>query len=93
MKSIEFFDSKFDKYIVSSTVEENYVSIRYKFDNEYGASVIRHSDSYGGDKGLFELAVLDNDGYITYNTVITDDVLGWLTIDEVNSTLENIQSL
>lgn len=29
-----------------------------KFDNMYGASVIKHKHSYGGDLGLWELAVI-----------------------------------
>ena len=32
----------------------------YKFDNGYGASVVKHKYSYGGDKGLWELAVIEN---------------------------------
>ena len=56
----------------------------HKFDNGYGASVIRHSFSYGNDRGLFELAVLkfipDTDDFdLDYDTPITDDVLGSLT--------------
>lgn len=33
---------------------------RYQFANGYGASVIRHQNSHGGDEGLFE--VLDASG-------------------------------
>ncbi len=69
----------------------------YKFDNGFGASVVKTPYSYGGDKALWEIAVLefgDNDEYnLTYSTDITDDVLGHLSKNEVNSTLDNIESL
>ena len=31
----------------------------YKFDNNYGASVVHHSYSYGNEDGLWELAVIE----------------------------------
>lgn len=65
----------------------------YTFDNGYGASVVRNPYSYGGSAGLYELAVLDWDGNITYETPITEDVLGWLTPSDVRSTLREIQAL
>jgi hypothetical protein len=71
----------------------NGVKSRIQFDNGYGASVIKHEYSYGGKDGLYELAVLDGDGGITYNTPITDDVKGYLSEDEVTKLLEQIQQL
>lgn len=77
-----------------------YVAI---FPNGYGASIARHSMSYGHTKGLWELAVIhkitgkpfDSDfGFeLCYTTPITDDVLGHLTEDEVNDTLLKISEL
>jgi len=66
---------------------------RIHFDNGFGASVVKHSFSYGGDKGLYELAVLDSDGELTYNTGITDDVIGWLRPEDVTDIMEKIQLL
>ena len=63
---------------------------RYAFPNGYGASVI--NDGYGSEQGLFELAVL-KDGHLTYQTPITNDVLGRLTAEEVESTLDKIAAL
>jgi hypothetical protein len=54
---------------------------------------VQTSYSYGGKQGLWELAVLDSDGEITYNTSITNDVLGYLSEEEVNETLEKIKNL
>jgi len=39
----------------------------FKFPNGYGASVICNPYSYGGARGLYELAVLRN-GHICYDT-------------------------
>ena len=68
------------------------VQYEYIFPNGYGASVIKHSYSYGGKKGLWELAVLKDDE-LCYDTEITNDVLGHLTTGEVNAILDKIRDL
>lgn len=68
----------------------------YRFPNEYGASVIRTSFSYGADEGLWEVAVVKwngDDFKLTYETPITGDVLGRLTDEEVQETLKQIMEL
>lgn len=67
--------------------------LRVKFANGYGASVIRHAYSYGGPDGLFEVAVLGSDGCLTYDTPITDDVLGYQTESDVLGVLTDISAL
>lgn len=68
--------------------------IQYIFTapNGYGASIVKHSFSYGGKSGLWELAVLLGDA-ICYDTPITDDVLGYLSEEDVNETLIKIAAL
>lgn len=63
------------------------------FPNGYGASVVRNPYSYGGLDGLFELAVLDRNGHITYDTEITDDVEGYLSEEEVTELLNKVSNL
>ena len=65
----------------------------YEFPNGYGASVVRNPYSYGNESGLMELAVLGPDGSLCYTTPITDDVLGYLTPEDVGSTLDAIAAL
>lgn len=68
----------------------------YFFKNGYGASVVRHPFSYGGDEGLWELAVITGniDSYqLNYTTPITNDVLGYLTERDVDEVLDKIENL
>lgn len=71
----------------------------YRFANNYGASVVKHSFSYGRENGRWELAVLrftgDNyDDYkLEYNTPITGDVLGNLTEADYEEVLKQIEKL
>ena len=69
----------------------------YRFENSrFSASVVKTPTSYGGDEGLWELAV-KLDGKITYDTPIASnnphDVIGWLTDDEVQEILSQIDAL
>lgn len=62
----------------------------FKFDNGFGASVI--NDGYGSESGLYELGVLHG-GHLTYDTPLTDDVLGYLTAEDVTAALDKIEAL
>ena len=68
------------------------IQARIFFDNGYGASVIRSPYSYGGNQDLYELAIT-KDNNLCYDTPITDDVLGYLTEDDVTKYLGQIQNL
>jgi hypothetical protein len=70
--------------------------ILHRFDNGYGASVVSNALSYGGDSGLYELAVIKftgDDWDINYDTTITNDVIGHLTEDKVQNILMEIEAL
>jgi hypothetical protein len=66
---------------------------RIKFDNGYGASVVKGPHTYGGKEGLYELAVTDAEDRLTYTTPVTSDVEGYLTEEDVTKLLEQIQNL
>ena len=82
-----------DLEFVSHPVHIEGVQARIQFDNGYGASVVKTPHSYGGDKGLYELAVLGTDGHLTYDTPITNDVIGYLRDIDVTDVMEKIQQL
>jgi hypothetical protein len=54
-------------------------------------SIIKSPYSYGGAQDLYELAVL-YDNMINYDTEITNDVLGYLTPEDVTKLLERIEA-
>lgn len=79
----------------------NGVQKLYRFDNGYGASVVRFTfafgvDSYGADQGLWEMAVIrwNGDDYeLTYDTPVTSGIEGWLSDDDVQEKLRAIRQL
>ena len=63
------------------------------FDNRYGASIIRTMHSYGGTHNLYEIACLNSEGDLVYDTEFSVDVRGWLTEDDVTECLQIIHGL
>lgn len=73
------------------------------FPNGYGISVVRFKmedlnmyGSYTSNESEWEVAVLfgdENDWSLTYNTPITDDVIGHQSESDVTSIMEKIQKL
>ena len=68
------------------------IIMTWQFQNGYGASVVSHDYSYGGESALWEGAVLHND-QIVYDTPITDDVIGWMNDSDVDQFLARIEAL
>lgn len=94
MSTIKFSDLKFEP---QSELGISFgIQARIFFDNGYGASIVKGRYTYGGKDGLYELAVLkgnQNKNNFTYKTPITDDVLGYLTENDVLKHLEEIKNL
>ena len=68
----------------------------YRFANGYGASVVQGTHTYGGPAGLYELAVIVFHGErweLTYDTPVTADVLGHLSLADVAGVLVQIAAL
>jgi hypothetical protein len=69
----------------------------WRFKNGFGASVVKHFGSYGFDADLWELAVLKfeekGEWHLTYDTPITEDVIGHLKPQEVTALLKRIKKL
>lgn len=89
----------FESNLISKAPIFGGIQYRFRFDNNFGASVIKHEYSYGSGEDLWELAVLVfGDGYsekgeLTYETEITPDVEGYLTDEDVRKLLERIKGL
>jgi len=64
-----------------------------KFSNGYGVSVVTGGVSSYATEGTYELAIIDNDGNLVYDTHITNDVIGHLPADKVTAVMEEIQNL
>jgi hypothetical protein len=71
----------------------NGVTSRIHFENGFGASVVKHDFSYGGKRGLYELAVLFDNELHYDNPVAMGDVRGYLTEEAVTELLLQIQKL
>ena len=93
------YELKFREFITDEYTKRQAI---YFFSNGYGISVINiigtngEHYSYTKDKNQYEIAVLEgskNNSRITYDTVLTDDVIGYLGIEEVYKIMEEIEKL
>lgn len=78
------------------TIHKTGIQYLVFYPNGYGASIVQHHFSYGGDAGFWELAVIlgnEEEWSICYSTPITTDVMGWLTESEVDDLLNQIKKL
>lgn len=88
-----------EKYKIEERERRGGVQKIYRFENNYGASVVRHDMSYGSEDGLWEIGVIkfdskENDIWqLCYDTSVTNDVLGWLSDVQVEETLKKIKEL
>lgn len=84
--------NEFSKYEIPKSIRGRGLQNRYRFPNDYGASLIYSPGSYG-----LELAVIDfsvnPEGNIEYGTPITDDVLGNLDWNRAIDALLKIKNL
>lgn len=77
------------------------VAARHFFPNGYGVSVIQFTTpfgfgSYGAEEGLYEVAILkglEEDWEICYDTPITDDVIGYQSMEDIDTLLSQVESL
>tara|TARA_R100000482_G_scaffold20490_1_gene5949 strand:- start:190 stop:606 length:417 start_codon:yes stop_codon:yes gene_type:complete len=106
MNEIQRFKGNLNDFLLKTRTLHDGVQHIFRFPNDLGASVVCHSRSYGG-KHFWELAVIsfrkplmsrtdeqfESGWYITYDTPITSDVLGWCTPREIASTLRRINRL
>jgi len=81
-----FKDLEFNQHPIGMGVQA-----RMEFDNGFGVSVVNGPHTYGGDKGLYELAVF-KDGEIHYdNPIANGDVVGYLREEDVTDAMLVIQ--
>jgi len=88
---MNFSDLNFQPHPVAGGVQA-----KHFFDNGYGISVVKFKGSYGYEQGLYESAVLkgtEENWHICYDSVITDDVLGYQTEEEVEVLLYEIENI
>lgn len=75
-------------------VRRNARQLEVQFANGRGVSVI--NDGYGRESGLYEVAVLDTEGQIDYDSPITaggGGVIGWQSAEEVADIMRQVAGL
>ncbi len=88
-------NDEYEQYLIEKGWFYDGVQYIFKFPNDYGASVIKRRFTYGGNKDLWEMALIffdeDGDWQLTYERDFDDDVKGYLTDDNVIELLEKIK--
>ena len=87
----------FEKYHVVAGLRCDGVQHIFRFNNDYGASVVKWTGTFGYESDLWELGVIrfdeGGDYCLIYDTPINDDVIGHLTDKEVCELLCRIKFL
>ena len=84
-----------------SNYPDSGITARHFYPNGYGVSVIQFTTpygcgSYGAEEGLYEVAILkglEEDWEICYDTPITDDVIGYQSVEDIDNLLSQVESL
>lgn len=62
-----------------------------EFENEYGLSIVEGHGCYQ-DEGTYEVGIL-HEGSLTYDTSITDDVLSYQSVEDIEKLMVEVQNL
>lgn len=92
---VELVDKNQEICITKEKEAEDPFRIRVGFPNNYGASIIRNNLSYGSGLEV-EIGVISKEEGkwgLTYETPITNDVIGYLKEDDIYKVLKEIKAL
>lgn len=84
----------FFKYLISTNAyskEDAGIMLRFRFPNNYGASVVKHKGSYGYPES-YEIGILYNDE-LYYYSLIANDIIGHVNPKDVGMILLQIKGL
>ena len=62
---------------------------RAKYPNGYEVSIVNHGNSYGHREGLWEVALMHGEDFVSLGN---DNVMGWLTEDDVIEVCELVKN-
>jgi hypothetical protein len=65
---------------------------RITFDNGYGLSIVKHMGSYGGEDGMYEVALTKN-GEVVYDRNLFQDAIGYLSVEEVINLIDDAKQM
>lgn len=87
-------NDEFERYLIDKYEDEmDCIHYIFRFPNDYGASVVKGRYTYGGPE-LWEMGLIffdEDDCYdLAYEKDFSEDVIGYLTDEEVNRLLEKI---
>lgn len=90
-----FKDLQFEKHSIAESGIERYQNAKHaelNFENYYGVSVIFGNCFYSNGIDTYELAILYK-GKLSYKSGITDDVICYLSEEEVSEIMIKVQQL
>lgn len=82
----EFKDLMFENDEYVNVIRRDAKHCKMIFRNNFGVSVINYG--YGRKRDLYEVAIIDHEGNLCYNTGIADNVIGFCS--ELDVTADNL---